>query len=787
MQSVYRCASQRRRRLVLTETSLNGIDFIEVDPDQPTTLTVHLLRPAPVNLDATDFEITGGVRTTEITVEQLLPVLGQPSVVRLVTNRVGDHSEYRLNVIGSATTEFDPVLRTIGFGFLAHCDVGLDCPTPTPCPPEPLPIPELDHLARDFESLRRLMLERLTVLRPDWTRRTAIDPMVMLVEALAYEGDRLSYALDAVSQETYLGTARQRASLRRHARLLDYTVHEGAAARAWVQLQVSTATNWDATQDPMPRFFAGGGAEDGIAFVVAEPAFTVHPDNNALPFHTWGEVDCCVPRGATEIDLDVTGLTPSLTVGDTLLLEQTRDPTTLEQVDADPAHRHIARIRAIEVTADPVTSSTVWRVRLDDEDALPFALRVSVDPEEGPPVSIAIARGNLVLLEHGEPVELIDRTVDLRWGDRYELRLDEVASIAPSVPVTSGSSVAAMRQVDPARAVPAITLIDETGAHWDPQPHLFDSASTDRHYVLETSHEGRPSVRFGDGQHGALPVQGDGRLTFTATLRLGGGEVGNVGAEAITRALDFPAHNANTLVVRNPLPAFGGQRPESVEAIRRDVPEAYRYQERAVRTDDYARVVEAASPQVARAVAHIRQTGTHRAVEVAVDLRGGGKLSEEPELRAVLRSALEDRRTLGFSVRLRDARLVPLDLALVVILEPAASRSVVRSRLRTAFAAGREFDGEAAFFHPDRFTFGDPLYFSALVAHARAVPGVCSVETDATSVHGGLLRFQRWGVPPDGELDRGVIRPAPREILEAWSDPNRPERGRIHFHLLGGR
>src|SRR6185295_14126959 len=52
----------------------------------------------------------------------------------------------------------------------------------------------------------------------------------------------LSYYQDAVATEAYLGTARQRISLRRHARLLDYAMHDGCNARAWVYLQVDQSS-----------------------------------------------------------------------------------------------------------------------------------------------------------------------------------------------------------------------------------------------------------------------------------------------------------------------------------------------------------------------------------------------------------------------------------------------------------------------------------------------------------------------------------------------------------------
>ena len=49
----------------------------------------------------------------------------------------------------------------------------------------------------------------------------------------------LSYKQDAVATEAYLQTARSRISLRRHALLVDYHVHDGCNARTWMQLQVS--------------------------------------------------------------------------------------------------------------------------------------------------------------------------------------------------------------------------------------------------------------------------------------------------------------------------------------------------------------------------------------------------------------------------------------------------------------------------------------------------------------------------------------------------------------------
>lgn len=70
------------------------------------------------------------------------------------------------------------------------------------------------------------MLDRLANIIPDWQERNPSDIGIAAVEVLAYAGDHLSYFQDAVATEAYLDTARRRVSMRRHARLLDYPMHE---------------------------------------------------------------------------------------------------------------------------------------------------------------------------------------------------------------------------------------------------------------------------------------------------------------------------------------------------------------------------------------------------------------------------------------------------------------------------------------------------------------------------------------------------------------------------------
>ena len=85
---------------------------------------------------------------------------------------------------------------------------------------------------------------------------------VVLAELIATVGDHLSYQQDAVATEAYLDTARSRVSLRRHALLVDYRVHDGCNARTWIRLQRSRRQFvLDRTDDPLLHLRAGHARE----------------------------------------------------------------------------------------------------------------------------------------------------------------------------------------------------------------------------------------------------------------------------------------------------------------------------------------------------------------------------------------------------------------------------------------------------------------------------------------------------------------------------------------------
>ncbi len=360
MSARYVCGDPERRALVRdSERALDGIDFVEVidseaedAPGVPRQqlLALRFLKAVPEDLTAGHVTISGGIRITGIGVDWAFPLADftedDPAAVSpeeraflagwrtgdgdrdrffiVRTDAAGDYSPYRLELEDPSTDSnapaLDPRLSSVTLYFKVECAADLDCRVDRSCPETELTEPSLSYLAKDYASFRRLMLDRLAAVTPEWTERNPADLGVTLVELLAHVGDRLSYAQDAAATEAYLGTARQRISVRRHARLVDYSLREGTSAQTWVHFAVTAPIDLPGP-DPdhgvpgirlSTRFEAAAGvaaqppeavtlaeAEGAVFFETLAPA-RLEPAFGELRFYTWGDQECCLPVGATE-------------------------------------------------------------------------------------------------------------------------------------------------------------------------------------------------------------------------------------------------------------------------------------------------------------------------------------------------------------------------------------------------------------------------------------------------------------------------------------------------------
>lgn len=821
---------QRRQRLAASDAPINGIAGIEVDPNDPTRLSVEFVHPLPGEADGrpagpplgpADLRIDGGDRIRGIAVRT---AISAGRHLRLTTSTAGDFSTYTL-AIAPHRAGFDPVLRAANFVFHPGCASG-DCAGTAAAAP-PWPAAAVDYLARDYASYRQLMLDRLATRAPDWSARNAADLGVTLVEWLAYVGDALSYRLDHVGTEYALATARLRPSAARHARLVGYRMHQGVGARVLAQVQLAPGVAEFALPAAGVAFLTqAAGAPAGvlplaaaeaavaagaIAFEPLAPA-QLRAAHEKIALHHWGNADAMLARGATSCDLRDPAGALQLAAGDLLVLVQNRDPTTGRAADADPDARQAVRLSAPpERLSDPLEQVVaadgshqplaVWRVHWSAADAL--TTEIHHGARAGAPMALAL--GNIVPASHGllrrdatgapllEPLGtapdlndpelpplpgLPDEPKGLRALDRprpFRPRLAQ-PELSFAAPWEAGPA-ARLAQLDAAQAQAQIVLQSRSGlAQWHPVADLIGQPADAPVFVPEVDADGRTTLRFAEphgdrpSPHGRTPAAGE---EFFASYRVGHGPAGNIGADALRRIAASGAVAANVAGVRNPLPAAGGCRRETIAEVRARAPVHFHRQQRAVTLADYEQLLRA-HPQVQRAVARQRWLGGWPAIFLTVDRVGGRPV--DAEFRQQLRAYLEPYRMMGHDLAIDAPMLVPLVLAIHACAAPDAFADQVQSALQARFSAGHDEAGRPGFFHPDRLSFGGSLELSHIYAAGMDVAGVADLR---------VTEFRRAGGPD--AVAAGRLQFGPREIPVLANDPNHPGEGRLRITTGGGR
>lgn len=847
------CGSERRRALLQAQTGgpgerLDGIDLLLVldEHDDPGgnelrqhVLLVRLLYGDELaTLSAGNVEVIGGVRVPN---PRVLWALGMPAfdasavtpplsaagqawlsavvsatepsvqarTLIVFVEQPGDFSTYRLRLKSDAPAfhdSFDVRSVELEFSFKVECPSPFDCGPQPECAPSSEPMPQLDYLARDFGSFRQLMLDRLAVLQPEERSRAAATLRSTIVEVLAYAADRAAYHQDAVATEAYLGTARLRRSVRRHARLLDYPMHEGCNARTFVHVELDEGTRVDAGRlRPGTLFFTVASdtttvvaphqfkklAHGVLGFQAMMNAPVLSSAHNQITLYTWGDEDCCLLAGATSADLVDDG-SLELAEGDLLLFEQVRSPLTGRTEDADSDARWIVRLTDVSDPIDDhlISGVQVRRVTWAQADAPQRDI-----PIIGQETTFLVARANLILVDHGmlvreEPV-LETRGRSLRAFARLG---NSPLTFSEPLSLTADSASSLLRQ-DARRAVPVVTLQGE-GESWTPARDLLASAASATEFVVEMSEDRRAWLRFGDDSMARRPselsiARSQSRpegteAPFVASYRLGTGAGGNVGSGAIRHLVADPATVDATLTsaikaVYNPVPAVGGTEPERMEEVKLYAPVQFRRQERAVTAEDWAEVATR-HPLVTRAMARYRWTGSFTTVFVHVDLAGATPLNEE--LETELLTFLDRFRMAGMDIAVRGPVYVPLEITLSVCTADGYFPEQVEAALLRTFGSGQLPDGTLAFFHPDQYTFGQSVYLSAILARAMQVPGVRWLDATPSAPSAPVQhRFKRLWAPDDGSLANGRIDVDDLEIARCDSDPNAPENGRVRFFV----
>jgi hypothetical protein len=623
-------------------------------------------------------------------------------------------------------------------------------------------------------------------------------------------------------------------------------MHDGCNARAWIHVNVSddsvflpqqrqifTQLNGEEPRiSTAPQLYNRALAQKPTVFETMHNA-TLFSAHNEIYFYTWGEQQCCLPKGATCATLlDKQEDRLRLCVGDVLIFEERKGPRTGDSADADPAHRHAVRLTKVTPATkceivegieqrtpdalgltDPLTKQLIVEIEWAEEDRLRFPLCISskTDKEHGaqlvPDVSIAL--GNVVLADHGMTVEKqslgsvpeavlfltpatgVDCCSDnppVPIPPRYRPALSkypltqigrvikkqtiggrEETVRVPFDPDAPAANAFRWQMTDTLPAIQLSSVYETEPDNWTPEKDLLNSGDTATEFVVEVDNDGTAYLRFGDNEHGRRPDSG---MTFSATYRVGNGTAGNVGADALVHIV---TDDAKISFVRNPLAARGGVESESMEDVRQRAPYAFRTQERAVTANDYATMAQR-DARVQRAAGTFRWTGSWRTMFVTIDRLGGTKVDDA--FKQEIEVELEPYRMAGVDLDVNGPIYVSLEIEMHICVKPDYFRSGVKQALLEVFSNRILPDGRVGIFHPDHFTFGQSVFLSPLYAAAQAVEGVESVV---------ITKFQRQGSDSDVALTTGKLDLGRLEIARCDNDPNFPERGVFRLMLDGGK
>ncbi|MGI5453412.1 putative baseplate assembly protein [Streptomyces sp. CA-249302] len=290
---------------------------------------------------------------------------------------------------------------------------------------------------------------------------------------------------------------------------------------------------------------------------------------------------------------------------------------------------------------------------------------------------------------------------------------------------------------NPLGATPVLEIRVD-GVRWHEVDSLAGRGPEERVYITGSASDGRTTVTFGDGVHGArLP---SGHENVHARYRFGTGKAANVAADRVTQPLTRPL---GVTAVTNPRPATGGADADGPGLTRRTVPLAVSALDRLVSEADYEDFARSRAG-IGRAVARELFDGRRRVLHVTV--AGTDDVPLGDETLQPLRAALTEYGDPGLPVRVDARELVLLLVAAKVKVAPDYAWEYVEPRLRAALLRRLGYEGRE---------LGRPARLSDLLATAHTVPGVDYVDVDVFT-----------GVPASA---------TPEELAALLTDPGEPK------------
>jgi Baseplate J-like protein len=729
----------------------------------------------------------------------------------------------------------------------------------------------IDYMAKDYASFRNALLDLIPRKIPQWKDRSEADMGIMLIELFSYIADELSYFQDRVANEAFLRTARARSSVSNHLSLIDYPMQNGLSANAFIKVEVIEEPSLPAASEPSAieqkaKEVAGEVKESKSAIIPAGFQISTYPERGKrrvggepagiVIFETLQDqvVDARynrIPvqeinsnnnfRGIMNPSAILQGRFPELKKGLYILLFE--EPLIAGAALTDKAAAAVpAAGGAAPATGGAASSKAAEEKKKEkkEEEKKDLSTRLTVRP-----AIVKLAEDSKIISYEGD-----DNNTLITWekGNEYPKvaygRNANVFCCANIIKASHGRTIGSeiLKQkhqevskflftlkegplafISDTYSPSSSSLIESDstlkvwvdGELWEETDSLLKCGPLDQKFSVSIDENGYATILFGDDKFGLKPE--DDSL-IKAEYRVGNGSVGNVGKDTLIR-FNLP-QNQSALVeqvierVKNPLPATGGIDIESIDDAKIDGPKSLKSQQRAVTLKDYEHLVKREfQNEITNARARFVYTGSWDTIFVSVKLKGDRKNSsaivDGSDLFDRIRKYLERIKMIGYEVQIEKAKYVPIEIRITVYLQKYLDSQTVRDRIRNSLTnADKIIDGTKGLFHPDNFTFGDPVYASKIYEVLKKTPevkyGIITtfrrrsnsetvnsrdvVESSSSPPH-HLSSEINVDYTRDKEtkrnLELGYIPINEDEIITIDSDPSHPESGILTLDFIG--
>lgn len=605
----------------------------------------------------------------------------------------------------------------------------------------------IKYTGRDFDTIRNSLIEYSKTYFPTtYNDFSPNSPGALFIEMASYVGDVLSFYLDNQIQETFLQYARQESNLYDLAYMMGY------------KPQVTTVATVDV--DIYQQVPANSNIPD-YSYSLLFPENTVLTSQNGTQFIIEDSIDFSF--SSSQDPTEVTVYQENAGTPEYFLLKKTRKAISSTIKTESFTFTDVERYPTITVTdTNIVKVLDIKDSEGGDWNEVPYLGQETIlEPikNESEFGSDPYAEG-----DHNDvPYLLRLKKVPKRFVSRFK------SKTKLNIQFGAGTNQ---------------NNVDEIIV---PNPNNVGIGLSNSIFKKDTAFD--PTNFLFSGTYGIAPSN----TTLTVRYLTGGGVSANVSSNAIntinTDNAKFQVDNLtpadaqiifDSVIVNNPQAAVGGSDGDSVEEIRDNSLANFGAQNRTVTEEDYLVRTLSLPPQfgtIAKAYIEAEKLDNLLPGEAQSSLNlyvlsynAEKQLTNASStLKQNLKTYLSEYRTIGDSIKIRDAFIINLGVEFeIVVLPNFNSNEVINSSI----------DVIKNYFDIDKQQINQPIYTRELVLAIDRVPGVQTVnEVKIINKNGG--NYSQYGYDIDGATRNKVIYPSLDPCIFEIKFPNTDIRGRV--------